>query len=138
MGLFLKRVVVADDDPEDLAITAASLKEFGRLTVFTASGADELIRHAKAHKPEVVVLGGAGQAPYARSLAQALHAEPETAAIPIVLVGNATSLELSEVGTSIGAKGVIRKPIDVQTFTAKVKEIVGAKTGIGDVLFRGK
>ena len=138
MGLFLKRVLVADDDPEDLAITAASLKEFGRLTVLTAANAEELVRTAKTHKPEVVVLGGAGQAPFARSLAAALKAEPETATIAIVLVGNASSLELSEVGTAIGAKGVVRKPIDVQTFPAKIKEIVGATTGIGDVLFRGK
>jgi CheY-like chemotaxis protein len=138
VGLFLKRVLVADDDPEDLAITAASLKEFGRLTVLTATTAEELIRTAKAHKPEVVVLGGAGQAPFARLLAAALQADPETATIPIVLIGNASSLELSEVGSAIGAKGVVRKPIDVQTLPAKVKEIVGAKTGIGDVLFRGK
>jgi CheY-like chemotaxis protein len=138
VALFIKRVVVADDDPEDLAITAASLKEFGRLTVFTVATADELVRTAKAQKPEVVVLGGAGQAPFARSLAGALRADPETEKIPIILIGNASSLELSEVGNAIGAKGVVRKPIDVQLLPAKVKEIVGAKSGIGDVLFRGK
>jgi len=137
-GFYVSRVVVFEEDAAALATLIASLRELGRWTVHVAKSADEVVTHATRYRPHVIVLGGSGQALKVREVVAKIQAIALLKLMPIVYIGDGSSEELADLVTELGARGGIRKPVDVQALPDQIRKAVGAELGTSpDFLFRG-
>lgn len=135
----IRRVLIVESVASDLATEVASLREIGRWTVVVASTPDEIIKAAKREKVDVVLLGCGAPDPAIVELAKRLRADPATMDLPIILLAEGASRDLSAFARDAGALGTLRKPLDTLELPVQIRDLVGADAGAGpDVLFRGK
>ena len=97
------RVLVADDDPDILALTDARLSKSGYAVLRACDGLSAL-RLARRERPDVVVLDYAMPGLTGGEVCRLLRADAETRAIPLIL--------LSASAASLGPEELARLPSD--------------------------
>jgi CheY-like chemotaxis protein len=120
------KALVVDDEQDVRFVAQLSLGRVGGMTVLVASTGEEGVALARRERPDFILLDMMMPGMNGTATFQALRAEPETAAIPIVFL-TATAIP-SEVRRmeELGAKGVILKPFDPMTLAADVRAILGS------------
>jgi CheY-like chemotaxis protein len=127
MGDELRHILCVDDDPDILRIAAMSLELVGGLTVTTAGSGAEAIETARRVRPDVIILdvmmpGMDGPATLAR-----IRADPDLAAIPVVLLtARVRGVEVDDYLTA-GADGVIAKPFDPMMLAGEISALWRAR-----------
>jgi PAS domain S-box-containing protein len=100
-------VLVIDDDQSTYSTLSGTLSERGFRVEWAGTG-DAGLEAARQQRPQVIVLNINMPAKQGWSALALLKEDPETAAIPVVMV---TSLEDPELGMALGATDYLVKPI---------------------------
>ena len=123
-SLTANAVVVADDSPDVLRLTALTLRAAGMDVYEAGSGADALAL-ARAHRPACVVLDVRMPDISGFEVARQLRSDAEMTDVKIVLLTSASLATDKVAGFSVGADDYITKPYDRRELVAKVKQHVG-------------
>jgi signal transduction histidine kinase/CheY-like chemotaxis protein len=125
-----RTVLVIDDDPHARDLLARALGAEG-FRVLTAAGAAEGLRLARAHRPDIVTLDVLMPGTDGWTVLHALKEDPETAAIPVVMV---SMVEDEHLGSALGAADYLTKPFDRERLVAAVRRLVPSGEGSGLIL----
>ena len=120
------KVLVIDDEEDVRYVAQLSLGRIGGMTVVEASSGEEGVARARAEHPDFVLLDMMMPGMDGAATIRALHADAETAHIPVVfLTAKAMTSEVQRL-KELGAKGVVLKPFNPMTLADEIRTILGA------------
>jgi CheY-like chemotaxis protein len=140
-ALYVRKVLFLGIDEEAIETAVVSIRDVGRWMALVARSVEEALQIAACERPEVILLDSALCRGDAGATLAALRAAKATATIPIVLLVGAEEhrRKATRHHVPLGARGVIKKPINPLALPQRIRELVGAKSGPApEVLFRGK
>ncbi len=111
-------VLLTDDEPASRRIIGAHLAREGYRVIYAQSGA-EALELARRERPDAITLDIMMPQLDGWSVLQALKADPELAAIPVVLISITADRNL---GFALGAAAVLSKPVDRAQLAAALRE----------------
>jgi CheY-like chemotaxis protein len=119
----LRSILIVDDDEDLRVLTSIAVGREPGWRVLTAASGAEAIAVARRERPDLILLdlsmpGLDGAATYAE-----LRSEPETAAIPVVVVTASIQKHELERLAAMGCAGIIRKPFDALALPAELRRI---------------
>lgn len=117
-------VLLVDPDPDSREIGAVLLRYFG-YEVRTSESFQEGLRLARALRPRAV-LSEVDHDPPGRTLIERLKDDPETAAIPVLVLSAHVLPEDRERALSAGAAAFLAKPCDGAALRSALAEVAGA------------
>ena len=116
-------VLIADDEPHIRHLVGTKLRLAG-FDVLIASNGQDCLDMAREHRPELIVTDYQMPMLSGFEMSQALTDDPETAAIPIILL-TARGHKLSEEELSTtGIQMIIDKPFGPNDLIARVKGVL--------------
>src|SRR5690606_23604148 len=115
-------ILVVDDDPASLHIIGSQLTRSGYKVIYAENGAKALAM-ARSEKPDAITLDIMMPHMDGWSVLVALKKEPDLADIPVVIVSVSNEKAL---GFTLGASGMLTKPVDRNELTACVSQLTGA------------
>ena len=118
-----RQVLIIDDDEASLALLRDGLAAGGYATA-TAQTGEEGLAMARELKPYAITLDIMMPRLDGWSILQALKSNPETAAIPVVVV---TSGENRELGYSLGVSDWLVKPVDHSALLSRLNALDAPK-----------
>jgi CheY-like chemotaxis protein len=118
------RLLVADDDPDLLALVVMILELEGH-EVTTATDGAEAVRRTVAERPDAIVLDVMMPGVDGLTALRQLRDTPSTRTIPVLLLSaKARAIDI-EIGMKAGAAGYVTKPFDPKGLVAAVAQLVG-------------
>lgn len=118
----VKKILIADDEPDILEILQFNLQSEGYL-VFTARNGHEAIEQAKLQQPDLIILDVMMPGMNGIEACNALRKHPEFSKTLIIFL-SALSDENTEVkGLETGADDYLTKPISPKILTSKVNAL---------------
>ena len=118
----MARVLVADDEPDLLALVRSTLELAGH-EVVTASDGAEAVRMAVSSSPDAVVLDIMMPLLDGLTALRQLRQGPRTQSIPVLLLSAKAGVIDIELGMKAGAAGYITKPFSPADLVAEVGRI---------------
>ncbi|MSP61833.1 MAG: response regulator [Myxococcales bacterium] len=118
------RVVIADDDAENLDFTRFLLEREGYEVVCVATGEAALVRVGEG--ADLVILDVAMTGLDGLEACRRLKAQPGTARVPVVMITAMTGEAIRKRSFDAGADGFLLKPFSVAEFVRQVRLHVGA------------
>ncbi|MEE8519710.1 MAG: response regulator [Gemmatimonadota bacterium] len=122
------RVVVIEDDPDLRSLIKLTLEFTASWDVTTAEDGASGIETVRAIKPNVVVVDLMMPGMDGYEVCRRLKAEPETAAIPLVMLTARTTLDDGQL-EELDVAGVVFKPFDPDKLAERVRELAGVQDG---------
>lgn len=119
-------VLVADDDPDILALVAFRLERAGYRVVTAADGEQALAR-ARADRPALCVLDVMMPILTGYEVTRALREDEATRSIPVVLLTARVQEADVTRGFEAGADDYIKKPFSPHELHARVQAILGRR-----------
>lgn len=116
-------VLIADDDPDIVALVQIALERGGHRTVTAADG-EEALAVARADRPALAVLDVAMPRRDGLSVARALRADPATAGIRIIVLTAAVQPADAVAAREAGADAYVKKPFSPKDLAARVDELL--------------
>jgi DNA-binding response OmpR family regulator len=114
----MKRVLIVDDDRENLDLVADMLRaEFQPLTA--ASGREGIVA-AVREQPDLILLDVNMPEMDGFDVCKRLREQPGTRQIPIIMLTTASSLDSRVKGLDLGADDYITKPFQVRELVARI------------------
>lgn len=109
-----KKTVLIVDDDEDILVFLQDLLDSDSLHSIVASDGQTAIDRAKSNKPELILLDIMMPDMDGHETCKQLKADPETSAIPIIMI--TAKNDVRDVGLSLGegADGFVAKPFDTE------------------------
>ncbi len=120
------RVLVADDDPDILALVAYRLERSG-FEVLTARDGAEALELTLAHLPDLVVLDVMMPRIDGYGVTEAIRLHPPTERTPVLLLTARVQEADVARGFEAGADDYIKKPFSPQELRARVQAILGRR-----------
>ncbi len=120
------RVLVADDDPDILALVAYRLERSG-YEVLTASDGADALRLTIAHRPDLVVLDVMMPRIDGYGVTRAIRSHPPTERTPVVLLTARVQEADIARGFEAGADDYVKKPFSPQELKARVQAVLGRR-----------
>lgn len=118
------KVLIIDDEPDVRSVARLSLGRVGGMDVVELPGGVEAVETARTTSPDVILLDLMMPEMDGVATLEALRADPETAAIPVIFVtAKAMPDEIRRL-RSLGALDVIVKPFDPMSLAAELREIL--------------
>jgi len=124
-GTITARILVIEDNPTNLQLVVYLLQAFGHVASGTREGA-EGIEMARHHRPDLILLDIHMPKMDGYEVAGRLRETPDCRHIPIVAVTALAMVGDREKLLTSGFDGYISKPIDPETFAAKVQDFLEA------------
>jgi twitching motility two-component system response regulator PilH len=116
-------VLIIDDSPTEVHMLRGFLEKAGFETESAADGSEGLMK-AREQKPDVVLMDIVMPGMNGFQATRELSKDPETAAIPVVMVTTKGD-EMDRVwGMRQGAVGYVVKPVTEQQLVDKVREVL--------------
>lgn len=120
----MANVLVVEDEAFTIAVLTHILKRLGHTIVVANNGKDG-IAHAKSGKPDLIVMDMSMPEMMGWDAIRALKADAETRAIPILALTSANTAEDRDEAYEAGCDGFEAKPIEVERFEERIKEMLG-------------
>ncbi len=120
------RVLVADDDPDILALVAYRLERSG-YEVLTASDGADALRLTIAHRPDLVVLDVMMPRIDGYGVTRAIRQHPPTERTPVLLLTARVQEADVARGFEAGADDYVKKPFSPQELRARVQAVLGRR-----------
>ena len=115
-----KRILVADDEPDVLALVSLHLQRAG-FEVLKAADGEQALRLARAEEPALVVLDLMMPGLSGLEVAKLLKQSPQTAAIPVLML-TAKADEVDRiVGLELGADDYVTKTFSPREIVLRVQ-----------------
>ncbi len=116
-------VLAVEDEPELLEMLAFNLEKAG-YEVLTAASGHEALQQARSHSPDLILLDVMLPGLSGTEVAGRLRGNPQTSAIPILMV-TAKAEEVDElVGLTAGADDYITKPYSMKVLIARMEAVL--------------
>lgn len=117
------KILVVDDEPDALELIGFNLKAAG-YDVITAEDGNSALRKARAQRPALVLLDLMIPEVDGLEVCKILRRDPETSAMPIIMV-TAKAGEVDRVlGLELGANDYITKPFSPRELILRVKNLL--------------
>jgi CheY-like chemotaxis protein len=118
-----KRILVVDDEPENIAVMREILKS--DYTVIAATNAERALALTRsASPPDLVLLDVMMPGMDGHEMLRRLRASPETAALPVVLVTSKDKIDDKMTGYELGSTDYITKPVDSSFVLSVVRRVL--------------
>jgi DNA-binding response OmpR family regulator len=118
----MRRILVVEDNPDELALLRMSLKAAG-FAVTTASTGEEALKQAKGI-PDLIVLDLVLPEMDGFTVCERLRKDGATAAIPILMLTGYPSQLKRLAGLAGGANDFVAKPITAEELIARIKALL--------------
>ena len=115
-----RTVLIIDDDPQILELVKFYLNNEG-FHVVTAPDGKRGLQLARAVHPDIITLDVMMPGMDGWTVLKQLKEDPKLQHIPVTML---TTLEEQGLGYALGADEYLFKPIDLEVFTAKIKQLV--------------
>lgn len=122
----IRKVLLVDDAPDSRMIAGLSLKTFGKWNVVTATTGLEALELAAKELPDLILLDVMMPGMDGPTALQRLAEGSTTAAIPVIFMTAKSQRHEIERLLSLGARGVITKPIDPITLPDQIRKLMAA------------
>jgi len=122
-----KKILVADDEPDVLFMTAFSLRTVGGFEVIEARNGLEALEKAQQSPPDLIILDIKMPRLNGYEACRRLREIPALKDIPIIFLSAKGQRTEVEEGLSLGAADYILKPFAPEDLVGKVREILGKK-----------
>ena len=117
-------VLVVDDDPVIQRLLQVNF-EMEDYLVITAGDGEEGLKRAREDKPDILLLDVMMPKMDGIAVAKALRADPETAALPIImLTAKAQAADIHQ-GREVGVDVYVTKPFDPLELIETVRSLIG-------------
>src|ERR671911_1391604 len=126
------RILVAEDDPDIGTLLEHYLKKAGFLPTLVASGRD-VMPHVKRDAPDLVVLDLMLPGLDGLQICRTIRSDPNTAAIPIIMLTAKAEESDRIVGLELGADDYITKPFSPNEVVARVRALLRRAQRTGPV-----
>ena len=121
-------VLLVDDDEVNLMVTALALRDRGFLVTEVPSG-EAALENLRQQVPDIVVLDAMMPGLNGFQATRQLARDPDTSAIPVVMVST-KSQETDRVwAMRQGARGYLTKPIDERLLLQTIRQVLDGKPG---------
>ncbi len=124
-----KKILVVDDERDLVELIAMNLQRNGYEVVTAHDGATGLDL-ARKQRPDLVVLDVMMPGLSGRDVTMALRSDPETSAMPILMLTAKTEETDIIVGLSMGADDYVTKPFSMKVLMARVAAVLRRKAAI--------
>jgi CheY-like chemotaxis protein len=121
-------VLIIDDEEDIRAVAALSLETVAGWEVATANSGAQGLARAESLRPEAILLDVMMPGMDGRATFAALQQNPNTAAIPVVLLTAKTQSSERDQLAAMGVAGLLTKPFDPLTLPGEIATILGWKT----------
>lgn len=122
-----KKILVVDDEPFIVQMVSSRLKANGYEVISAADG-EEGLRKAQSEKPDLIILDVMMPKMDGFQVCATLKQDERFRSIPILIFTAKGGDEARQVGLEdCGANDYVSKPLEPQSFLAKVAELVGKK-----------
>ena len=122
------RIVAADDEADIRRLVAFTLRRRG-FVVLEAGAGDEALALIREERPDLAVLDVLMPGMSGIEVAQQLASDPETAAIPVILLSALGQVADVKAGLQSGARVYLTKPFAPPDLVASVNSILGGAAG---------
>lgn len=122
-----KKIVVADDEPDVLFMTAFSLRTVGGFEVIEARNGLEALEKAQQVQPDLIVLDIKMPRMNGYEVCRKLKEIPALADVPVIFLSAKGQRQEIEEGLSVGAADYILKPFAPEDLIAKVQKLLGLR-----------
>lgn len=120
----MARIVLIEDSPTDRAVFTQWLRKAGH-EVFEADNAEDGLQLVREHAPQLVLMDVVLPGMSGFQATRALVRDPQTAAIPVVIVST-KGMETDRMwGLRQGAKGYLVKPPTEVALIAQIRQVLG-------------
>jgi len=119
----MARILLVDDDPQILDLLHFSLSMQGHETIRAANGV-EAVSAVQRERPDVIVLDQRMPGMDGRTVSLVLRSNPDTAAIPIVMVTSCTTDDDVWKGYRAGVASYIAKPINLDILEWEIERVL--------------
>ena len=117
------RIVVADDEADIRRLISFTLRRRGYVVIETGAG-DEALALIREEQPDLAVLDVLMPGMTGIEVAQALHQDPATAAIPVILLSALGQVTDVKAGLQSGARIYLTKPFAPPDLVASVASVL--------------
>ncbi len=119
----MANIFIVDDSPTEVHVLKTILEKNGH-TVESADNAEDGIEQIKAKKPQLVLMDVVMPGMNGFQATRALTKDPETEAIPIIIVTTKDQETDKMWGLRQGAKDYVTKPVDEALLIEKINSIL--------------
>ena len=123
MGYAMARILIVDDSPTEMYKLTDMLKRHGYDVLQAVNGADG-VALARLEKPDAVLMDIVMPGLNGFQATRQLTKDPETSAIPVVVVTTKDQETDMVWAQRQGAKGYLTKPVDEEQLILKVKKVL--------------
>jgi DNA-binding response OmpR family regulator len=125
-----ERILIIEDDPIALELIEYTLQQEGYETLTAPNGVEGLVK-AREEKPDLIVLDVMLPGLDGFEVCHRLRAEPESAALPILML-SAKAREVDiDTGRRMGADIYLTKPLDLSALVVQVDTLLNERHGDG-------
>lgn len=125
----LKKVLLAEDDPDIQKVAKMSLKFAGVAEVVVVDNGEECLAAVGRDRPDVILLDVMMPKLDGYETCRRLKSNPETQAIPVIfLTAKAQQFEVKK-GLDLGACGYLTKPFNPMTLHTEIAALLDAAAG---------
>jgi DNA-binding response OmpR family regulator len=132
-----RKVLVVEDDPDQLEVIRSTLKAAGFAIGTAANGIDALVK-TRSVAPDLIVLDLMLPGLNGFDICESLKQDPATASVPIIMLTGMHGQFGRFAGLEAGASEFLFKPFDPDQLIAKVEELLSRAGKAGDTTFKTK
>lgn len=126
-----RKVLVVEDDPDQLEVIRSTLKAAGFAIGTAANGIDALLK-TRSVSPDLIVLDLMLPGLNGLDICQSLRQDPNTASVPIIMLTGLHGQFGRFAGLEAGASEFLYKPFDPDQLIAKVEELLSRSSKSSD------
>ena len=119
-----RKVLVVEDDPDQLEVIRSTLKAAGFAIGTAANGIDALLK-TRSVAPDLIVLDLMLPGLNGFDICESLRQDPATASVPIIMLTGMHGQFGRFAGMEAGASEFLFKPFDPQELVSKVEALIG-------------
>ncbi|NIM14842.1 MAG: response regulator [Candidatus Aminicenantes bacterium] len=119
----LKRIMYVDDDTDLQRIVQLGLEMGGGFTVKVCGSGEQVLREIADFQPDLLILDVVMPDMSGPKTLKTMQNMPDIPSVPVVFFTSKTGPEHLQHYRSLGAIGVIKKPLDFKRLPHQVKEI---------------
>ncbi len=122
----MARILFVDDDLDTLRLMNTAVVLFGHHAL-TATSGQEGIRIAAEEAPDLILMDMLMYDLDGLAVIRRLKSNPVLASIPVVMISASGELDLAEKARAAGAKGYLRKPIELHKLEETIQKYTSGK-----------
>lgn len=118
------KVLVVDDNMQNLELLEAYLEELPSVTILRASNGMEALQKVAAEKPDLILLDIMMPKMSGYEVCKKIKSDPATQDIPIIMVTALQDLSDVERGVEVGTNDFLTKPVNRVDLLERVKSLL--------------